>query len=79
MAATERRGPRPPQEHRQIGDEQRDDRAREAVVRIAASAQEDLLVADLMDRVGGGKVAVHLDLAFDALPRAAVGEQHDRA
>ncbi len=58
----ERRRLGPPEEYREVGEEERDHRAHEAAVRVAAGANEDLLVAHLLRAVGGREVIVHLEV-----------------
>jgi hypothetical protein len=72
------RGPGPPEEHREVGDEERDDDARDALVGVAAHAGEDLLVADLRGLVRTRHMAMQLDRDVDALT-PAIAEDHDAA
>ena len=68
----------PPQEDRQIGEQQRDHRARQPGVGIPVRADEHLLVRDLLRRRASGKAAVQPELA-DPGRAGAVGEDHDRS
>jgi len=69
---------RPPEEHRQVGHEQRDDDARHAFVEVAAHAGEDLLVEDRLRAVGPRDVTVELHRSDEAVA-IPIAEQDDGA
>src|SRR5438094_437540 len=56
----ERRRSGPPEEHRQVRQQQRDDRARDPVVDVAAGSDQDVLAAHLLAPAGPAGPAVHL-------------------